>query len=77
MSAEASYTHSQRLERRRLSASPELAGVTDWPGLAQVLRMERRVIDLPTGAVREETAYTITSLVPARATPAQLLMCVM
>jgi predicted transposase YbfD/YdcC len=72
-SAEESDAHSQRLERRRLSASPELAGVTDWPGIAQVLRMERRVIDLPTGAVREETAYAITSLVPARATPAQLL----
>jgi len=72
-SAEAIDAHSQRLERRRLTVSPELAGVTDWPGLAQVLRMERRVIDLPTGEVREETAYAITSLVPARATPAQLL----
>jgi predicted transposase YbfD/YdcC len=72
-SAEESDAHSQRREHRRLSAAPELAGVTDWPGLAQVLRMQRRVIDLPTGAVREETAYAITSLVPARATPAQLL----
>lgn len=72
-SAEAIDAHSQRLERRRLTVSPELTGVTDWPGLAQVLRMERRVIDLPTGEVREETAYAITSLVPARATPAQLL----
>jgi hypothetical protein len=72
-SAEETDAHSQRLEDRRLCAAPELAGVTDWPGLAQVLRMERRVIDLPTGAVREETAYAITSLVPTRATPAQLL----
>jgi len=56
VSAEEIDAHSQRLERRRLTASPELAGVTDWPGLAQVLRMERRVIDLPTGEVREETA---------------------
>ncbi len=72
-SVETVDAHSQRLERRRLSTSPELAGVTDWPGLAQVLRIERRVIDLPTGAVREETAYAITSLSSARATPLQLL----
>lgn len=31
------------------------------------------MIDLPTGAVREETAYAITSLSSARATPLQLL----
>ncbi len=36
--------------------------------------MERRVIDLPTGEVREETAYAITSLTPTRATPPQLLV---
>jgi len=72
-SAEEIDAHSQRLERRRLTASHELAGVTDWPGLAQVLRMQRRVIDLPTGEVRQETAYAITSLAPTRATPAQLL----
>lgn len=72
-SAEETDAHSQRLEHRRLSAAPELAGVTDWPGLAQVLRMERQVTDLRTGAVQEERAYAITSLAPARATPAQLL----
>lgn len=72
-SAEETDSHSQRLERRRLTAAPELAGVTDWPGLAQVLRMERRVIDVHTGEIRDETAYALTSLPPARATPQQLL----
>ncbi len=72
-SAEEADSHSQRLEWRRLTAAPELAGVTDWPGLAQVLRMERRVIDLHTGEVRDETAYALTSLPPERATPRQLL----
>ena len=72
-SAEETDSHSQRLERRRLTAAPELAGVTDWPGLAQVLRMERRVIDLHTGEVRDETAYALTSLPAERATAGQLL----
>jgi predicted transposase YbfD/YdcC len=71
--AEETDSHSQRLERRRLTAAPELAGVTGWPGLAQVLRMERRVIDLHTGEIRNETAYALTSLPPERATAQQLL----
>jgi predicted transposase YbfD/YdcC len=71
--AEETTVHSQRSERRRLRASTELVGYTDWPGLAQALCMERRVTDRRTGETHEEVAYAVTSLAPHRATPAQLL----
>jgi predicted transposase YbfD/YdcC len=71
--AEEATTHSQRIERRRLRASTELVGYTDWPGLAQTLCMERHVTDRRTGEMRAEIAYAVTSLSAQRATPAQLL----
>lgn len=66
--------HGGRIETRRLAASAALVGYSDWPGLAQALRLERRVVAKATGTVlREETAYAVTSLAPDRATPGQLL----
>ncbi len=65
--------HGDRVECRRLTASVALVGYSDWPGLRQVLRIERRVIDQRTGVVlRQETAYAVTSLPPHRASPGQL-----
>lgn len=71
--AEETTMHSQRIEQRRLRASTELVGYTDWPGLAQTLAMERRVTIRQTGETHEEIAYAVTSLSPAHATPPQLL----
>jgi len=72
--AETVSQHGGRVETRRLAASSALVGYSDWPGLGQVLRLERRVVAKATGAVlREETAYAVTSLPPAEASPAQLL----
>jgi predicted transposase YbfD/YdcC len=71
--AEETTRHSQRIEQRRLRASAELVGYTDWPGFAQVLAMERRVTNRRTGEIREEIAFAVTSLSAQRATPAQLL----
>jgi predicted transposase YbfD/YdcC len=66
--------HGGRVETRRLAASTALAGYSDWPGLQQVLRLDRRVVHKATGVVlRQETAYAVTSLAPGRAAPAQLL----
>jgi predicted transposase YbfD/YdcC len=66
--------HGGRVEQRRLTASTALVGYSDWPGLQQVLRLERRVLDKRTGGLlRQETAYAVTSLRPQRAAPAQLL----
>lgn len=71
--AEETTRHSQRQERRQLRASAELSGYSRWPGLAQVLCMERRVTDLRTGITTTERAYAVTSLACHRATPRQLL----
>ena len=71
---EAHRQHGGRVETRRLAASTALVGYSDWPALAQALRLERRVVAKATGAVlRQEVVYAVTSLAPERATPAQLL----
>jgi predicted transposase YbfD/YdcC len=71
--AEETALHGGRCEHRRLLASTELIGYVRWPGVQQVLAMERTVVRKGTGEVRTEWAYAVTSLPPARATPAQLL----
>lgn len=71
--AEQEHTHSQRRERRRLAVSTELVGYSAWPGLAQVVCIERSRVDLRKSKASVETAYAVTSLPPQRATPAQLL----
>jgi hypothetical protein len=53
-----------------------LMGYSDWPGLAQVFRLERQVIIKKTGEVRQEVAVGVTSLGHERADAAQLLALV-
>lgn len=66
--------HGGRVEQRRLAATTALVGYSDWPGLRQALRVERRVLHKATGRLlRQEFAYAVTSLPPQRADPAQLL----
>lgn len=66
--------HGGRVECRALTASTALVGYSDWPGLRQALKIERRTLHKATGAVlRAEVAYAVTSVGPQRATPAQLL----
>jgi predicted transposase YbfD/YdcC len=65
-----------RIEQRELQTSTILAGYSDWPGLAQVLRLERQVILKKTGEVREEVVVGVTSLTPERADAARLLAVV-
>ncbi|MCA1725925.1 MAG: ISAs1 family transposase [Thermomicrobia bacterium] len=72
--AEETRLHGGRIERRVLRASTELTGHTDWPGMAQALCVERRVTHKATGETHTERAYAVTSLAPAIATPAQLLV---
>jgi predicted transposase YbfD/YdcC len=62
-----------RIERRRLTTSGALVGYSDWPGLQQVFQLERHPILLPSGQVRGETVYGMTSLGPPRADAARLL----
>jgi predicted transposase YbfD/YdcC len=65
-----------RIEQRWLQTSTILAGYSDWPGLAQVFRLERHVILKKTGEVREEVVAGVTSLAPERADAARLLALV-
>ena len=65
-----------RIEQRRLQTSNILTGYSDWPGLAQVFRLERQVIRKKTGEVRAEVVAGVTSLPPERADAARLLTLV-
>jgi hypothetical protein len=60
-----------RLVTRHLQASSRLAESLDWPGLKQVLRLERTT--LRNGQKTVEVQYAITSLSPDRADAARIL----
>ncbi len=60
-----------RRERRRLEASTRLARHLDWPGLAQVCRLERTRWEK--GRETTEVVYAISSVPRAQASAAQLL----
>jgi predicted transposase YbfD/YdcC len=69
--AETSNKGHGRRERRRLEASTRLAEHLDWPGVAQVCRIERwRRIR---GKEEHEVAYAITSVPRDQADAAMLL----
>ncbi|MBM4419297.1 MAG: hypothetical protein FJ033_13460 [Chloroflexi bacterium] len=48
-------------------------GYSDWPGLEQVFRLERRRVDNQSSQEECETVYGLTSLTSANASPARLL----
>jgi predicted transposase YbfD/YdcC len=65
-----------RIERRTLETSTMLNDYLDWPGLAQVYRLERKFTWLRQGQVIKrscETEYGITSLSRSQTSPADLL----
>ena len=60
-----------RLEIRKIAVSAEVVPHLEWPGAAQVARIERtREI---AGKASIETAYSVTSLTAAEASPKRLL----
>jgi predicted transposase YbfD/YdcC len=65
-----------RIEQRTLTASSAMAGISAWPGLAQVFQLERQVIRKKTGEKRDEVVYGLSSLEAERAPPSQLLALV-
>jgi len=62
-----------RVAQRTLTTSTALAGLSAWPGLAQVFQVERQVSSKKTGQERHEIVYGVSSLKAERATPGQLL----
>lgn len=65
-----------RLETRRLTASRLTTEDWDWPGLAQVFKLERTFRQLTTDKVQTEVVYGLTSLSAEEADPARLLASV-
>ena len=63
--------HGDRVERRTLTATTMLNGYLDWPGVAQVCRIESVVTR--GGESTREVSYAITSVPRARAGAAALL----
>lgn len=63
--------HGRQNEVRHLLASTDLTDYLDWPGLAQVVRVERTWQER--GQRKRQVRYAITSLPPAIGTPARLL----
>src|SRR5712691_5672812 len=62
-----------RIEQRGLQTSTVRAGESEWPGLAQVLQVERQVMMQKTGEGRAEVVAGVTSVPRDRAEAAQLL----
>ena len=65
--------HANRVQVWELKASTLLEGYSNWPGLRQVLKLERTVSNKRSGEVRRETSYAITSLGPEEARPEELI----
>jgi predicted transposase YbfD/YdcC len=66
-------SHADRIHQWDLKASTLLEGYSNWPGLKQVLKLERVVSNKSGTKERRETAYAITSLSRDRARPEQLI----
>ena len=62
-----------RIEERCLLCSDALLGYSDWPGLHQVFKVERKFTYKRTGKIHQETVYGITSLTPQEAGSERLL----
>jgi predicted transposase YbfD/YdcC len=62
-----------RREERTITTSSMLNAYLDWPGVAQVFKLERRTVYLATGEVRHEVVYGLTSLSADKAPPKRLL----
>lgn len=63
--------HGRTNDTRVLTATTDLLGYSDWPGLAQVFRLERGWYE--DGIKQHATHYGVTSLPPEVAGPARLL----
>jgi predicted transposase YbfD/YdcC len=65
-----------RREKRTLWTSTELNDYLDWPGVAQVFRIERLIWHTKRRGYTRQIVYGLTSLSPERASPKKLLALV-
>lgn len=62
-----------RIEKRTILVSTDLNDYLDWPGVAQVFRLEREVWHARYQGWTRQVVYGLTSLQPEKATPGKLL----
>jgi predicted transposase YbfD/YdcC len=62
-----------RLTKRVLTLVADREAFLDWPGIRQVIRLERHVLHLHSGQQTTDVAYAITSCGPVQASADQLL----
>jgi predicted transposase YbfD/YdcC len=65
-----------RREKRTIWTSTELNDYLDWPGIAQVFRIERLIWHEKQRGYSRQVVYGLTSLSPERASPKKLLALV-
>lgn len=65
--------HGDRIEGRHLVSSTALVGYTEWPGLQQVMKLERWTWDKQHHLLSDEVVYGVTSLTREEASAGQLL----
>ncbi len=76
VSARTTHGGHGRIETRILTSSSLLTETSDWPGAAQVFKLERQTKLVARDQQRAEVVYGITSLTAAEADPARLLAIV-
>jgi len=65
-----------RLEERIITVSSLLNEYLDWPGVAQVFKLEHRFTNLATGEVEQDVRYGLTSLSSGAVSPERLMKIV-
>ena len=65
-----------RIEERKIISTPAMRDHGAWPGLEQVFKIERRVVEQQTGKQSSEEVYGITSLSQGRADADEILSIV-
>lgn len=65
-----------RIEKRTIWVSTQLNDYLDWPGVAQVFRLERTIWHKNHKGTTRQIVYGLTSLSPERASPKKLLSLV-
>lgn len=71
--AQTTEKHHGRLERRILTLIVDEACFVDWPGIRQVVKVERHILHVRSGLQTTEVVFAITSCGPDKASADQLL----
>lgn len=62
-----------RIEKRAIQSTTAIVGETEFPYVAQAIRVYRHFTEIKTGKISEETSYYITSISPEKAGDKRLL----